>query len=291
MKRPHFVLRLRSWSTAIAVTTMLLGIAATPAGAASEIERVWTFNGGNVAIHAVAGGRFAGVVVTPTQFAECAHQVGEVMWTDISQQPDGSFWGFHQWLFEKTCEANPTLGPTVWRVIQKSGGARGLLVCFSEPGGTQPTIASNGTSADVSRNCEESAPTSALPVVTSGGGSGTGKGEQGAEQISFGTTVLLPGAHACVKRGSLRIRIHDPKYDPLKRVVVRIAKRKVADVRGVQKIQRGIVLRGLPSGAYTLKITATTVLDQKLTGKRKFRSCARHGSKVKLHRHGGRKHH
>jgi hypothetical protein len=281
MKRPFSSPSLRPWLVVAALTATSFGLAAASASATSEIEGVWSFNGGQVAIHPVAGGKFAGTVVTPTKFAECVHQTGEEMWTGISPQTDGSFWGFHQWLFEKTCEPNPTPGPTAWRVVPKAGGSRGLLVCFSEPGGPQPTIAPSGAAAHVTRSCQESAPTAALPVVVSG--TGKGSSTQGPEVISFRGTILLPGAHACVKQGALRIRVRDPKYDPLKELVVRIKKHRLVDVRGVQKVKRGVVLRRLPSGTYTLRITATTVLNQKLTGKRTYRSCKRHASKVRLH--------
>ena len=280
---------LRRWSIAIAVPA-LLGIGAPAAGASSEIEKVWSFNGGEVAIHAVAAGKLAGVVVTPTTFDECAHQAGEQMWTNITPQGDGSFWGFHQWLFEKSCAPNPTPGPTAWRVMQKANGVRYLLVCFSEPGGPQPTIAPNGAVTGTVRPCQESAPTAALPVVVSdGGGSGQGAG---TEQISFKSTILLPRAAACVKRGTLKIKVADPKHDPLKEVIVTAKRRKIADISGVQKLKGGaIVLRGLPSGSYTLKVRAITVLDQILTGKRRYHACGRHHRKLKLHRGKGHHHH
>lgn len=271
---------LRRWPIAIAVTA-LLGIGAPRAGASSEIEQVWSFNGGEVAIHAVAGGKLAGVVVTPTTFDECAHQAGEEMWTNIAPQGDGSFWGFHQWLFEKSCAPNPTPGPTAWRVMQKSNGVRFLLVCFSEPGGPQPTIAPSGAVTGTARPCQESAPTAALPVVA--GSSAPSQGAA-AEQISFGGTILLPRGAACVKRGVLKIKVADPKHDPLKEVIISVKRHKIADVSGVQKLKGGtIVLRGLPGGRYTLKVKAITVLDQTLTGKRRFHACGRHHGKLKLH--------
>lgn len=256
------------------------------AGATSEIEGVWSFNGGEVAIHPVAGGQFEGVVVAPTTFAECTHAAGEHMWTGITSQADGSFWGSHRWLFEKSCLLNPTPGPTAWRVIHDAAGQRELKVCFSEPGsGQQPTIAPSGAAARATYGCRISSPTAKLPVVvgTHGAASTPGAhGEAAAEQISFATTVLLPKANLCIRRGLLEIKIADPKRDPLKKVVIRIGRRTVAVVRGVKRLQRAIVLKGLPNGRYTLKIVATTVLDQKLRGKRTYSSCrrgARRGAK------------
>ncbi len=265
--------------SAIAIVTLaLLSAGAAPAGAASEIEKVWSFHGGEVAIQAASGGKLEGIVVTPTTFDECTHEAGEHMWTDMTLRSDGSYWGSHQWFFEKSCAANPVPGPTAWRVLQKSNGSRYLLVCFSEPGGPQPTIAANGTTDSVTRVCQASEPTAPLPVVVS-----NATGEGGAERISFANTVLLPKASTCVRRGTLKIALHDPRRDPLKEVVVRIKRRKLADIRGVQRLMHGIILSGLPRGSYTLKITATTVLGQQLHGKRVYRSCAHHRVKREAH--------
>jgi hypothetical protein len=271
-------------SVLVGIFATLMTLGAAPAGAAPEIERIWSFNGGEVAIHHLAGGKFEGVVVTPTTFDECPHQAGEKMWTNMTPQPDGSFWGFHQWLFERSCVANPEPGPTAWRVLSGSGGALSLEVCFSEPGRSQPTIAPSGASTGASFGCKTSAPTGLLPVVTNG--SHAGNTPAGAEQISFARTIVLPSSRSCVRRGTLQIKLRDPKHDPIKEVVVRVKRHTIADIRGVQRLHRAIVLRGLPSGPYTLKITATTVLDQKLSGKRRFHSCKRRGrrGKTRLHR-------
>jgi hypothetical protein len=284
MNRP----RLAPRPAPIAIATVAIAIlalssaGAASAGAASEIEKVWSFHGGEVAVQAAGGGKLEGIVVTPTTFDECSHKAGEHMWTNMMLQPDGSYWGFHQWLFEKSCAANPVPGPTAWRVLQKSDGARYLLVCFSEPGGPQPTIAPSGATADVTRACEESEPTAPLPVVAS-----SGKSHDGGERISLAGAVSLPKTSTCVKRRTLRITLHDPRRDPLEEIVVRLRRRKLADVRGVQRLKRGIVLRGLPSGTYTLEITATTVLGQKLSGKRVYRGCAQPKSKRRTHRRRG----
>ncbi len=279
MYRLPRVMRYRPWQIAIAVAVML-GIAAPAAGASSEIEHVWAFEGGEVAVQPAANGKLVGIVVKPTKFAECTHQAGEEMWTDITPQLDGSYWGLHQWFAAGSCLHDPVPGPTAWRVLHKPNGSKYLLVCFSAPGKTQPTIAPDGSTANWTFGCKESAPTAPLPVV-SNGHSGNG----GAGQVSFRGVVLLPRATQCVRRHSLKIRLRDPKRDPLKRVVVKIKKRTVADVRGVQRLRRGIVLKGLPNGVYTLKIVATTVLNQRLSGRRTYHSCGKGSSvKVPLHR-------
>ncbi len=267
----------------VAILTAWMGLGAATAGAASEIERIWSFNGGEVAIHRLASGKFEGVVVSTTTFDECPHQVGEPMWTGMTRQSDGSYWGFHQWLFQQTCVRNPTLGPTAWRVLPASSGTHSLEVCFSEPGSaSQPTIAPSGIGAGATFGCKTSEPTGLLPEVVSGTSKSGSEG--GAEKISFAGTVILPRSKLCVRRGVLVIKLRDPKRDPLKELVVRIKRRKLADIHGVQRLTRPIVLHGLPSGSYTLKLTATTVLGQKLSGKRAYHSCRKPHRRAKVHR-------
>ncbi len=272
----------KTWTIAI-VLAALLGLGATSAGATTAIERVWSFNGGEVAISSLHG-RLAGVVVTPTKFAECTHQAGEEIWTGMTLQPNGSYWGLHQWLFQGSCGRNPELGPTAWRVMHKPDGSRDLLVCFSEPGGSQPTIEPDGVSARWTFGCEESAPTALLPVVVNSGDTTNSAGQSGTEQITFDKVVVLPRSGVCVKRRSLKLKLRDPRRDPLKRVVVRIGARRLVDVRGVMRLKKGIVLRNLPEGSYTLTVVATTVLDQRLSGHRTYRSCAKRVSRaIPLH--------
>jgi hypothetical protein len=276
MNRLPRVVRRRPWQIAI-VAAVMLGIAAPAAGASSEIEYTWTFESGEVAIQPAGNGELVGIVVKPTRFASCTHEAGEAMWTDLAPQPDGSYFGLHQWFANESCAREPTRGLTAWRVLHKPDGSKYLLVCFSEPGSiSQPTIAPNGTQAGATYGCVESEPTAPLPVVSKGGGSGSAR--NGAEVITFAKTVILPKTALCVRRHSLKIELRDPQRDPLAEVAVKIKKRTVAVVRGVKRLKRGIVLRGLPSGSYTLEIVATTVLHQHLTGRRTYHSCGK-GSK------------
>jgi hypothetical protein len=264
--------------------------AATP----NTIEGVWSFNGGAVGIQALSNGTFQGTVVTPTKFASCEHPVGQVMWTDMRQRADGSFLGLHQWYHGASCEENPVLGHTAWRVLESSGGARVLKVCFNLPGDEElPTIAPSGAPFSASEyaayhvtyECVESTPL-APPQTVEGGG--TGKGGPGT--ITFSQVVVLPKATAaCVSQTSLKITLRDPKYDPLEQVVVRINGKKVADVNGIKHLKKGILLKELPSGIYKVSAVATTVLKQRLSGSRTYRSCAKGSVKIKLHR--VKKHH
>jgi hypothetical protein len=253
-------------------TAMLLAVGAGSAHAASNLEGVWSFGGGEIAIQPLSNGTFVGTVVTETKFAQCTHPVGQQIWAGMTLQADGSFWGLHQWYYETaSCALNPTLGPTAWRVLQASDGSRFLRVCFSTPGSSQPTIAANGDPSNpseyaafhVTYGCDDSALEAPLPT---GGSGSSGSG-------GFGKAVILP-VTSCVEQGSLKIELRDPKFDPLKAVTIRVKGKLVASVHGAKRLKRGIVLRGLPSGTYTLKIVATTVLGHKLAGSRTYRACA-----------------
>lgn len=255
------------------------------AAATNPIEGVWSFGGGSVAIQPGPGGTFEGIVVSPTTFAKCVHPAEQVMWSEMRAQADGSFWGKHQW-YGNNCELDPHLGLTAWRVLQSANGERTLKVCFSLPESeSQPTIDASGKEANDTYGCSESAPLAPLPV-TEGTGSGSGGG---SGQITFASTVVLPNAKACVSQSSLKLKLRNPKYDPLKEVVVRINGKKVADVRGVKHLKKGVVLGKLPSGTYKVSVLATTVLNQHLSGSSTYHSCTKGSGKINLH--GGKPHH
>jgi hypothetical protein len=65
---------------------------------------------------------------------------------------------------------------------------------------------------------------------------------------------------------------------------------KVADIKGVKTIKKGIVLKKLPTtGTYKISVVATTVLKQRLTGSQTYKACSKGSGKIKLK--GGKKHH
>ncbi len=245
-------------SSLIAITAALvLLVGVGSAGATSSIEGVWAFESGQIAITALPSGTFVGTVVEQTKFAECVHPVGEEIWTDMSLQPDGSYWGHHQWLFEGTCAKNPTPGPTAWRVNEAADGAKSLEVCFSEPGATQPTIAAEGATTSVTYGCINSALTAPAPLAA-------------AEHLS------LRSAKQCVSARLFKIHLADPKYDPLESVAVTIKGRHIKTSRSGHYIVATINLRGFPPGAFTVKISATTVLGHHLREQRTYHTCAPH---------------
>jgi hypothetical protein len=244
-------------------------VGAASAGASSSIEGVWAFDNGQIAIASLPNGTFVGTVVEETQFAECAHPVGQPIWTGITPQPDGSYWGHHQWYFEGTCAKNPTPGPTAWRVRQEPDGSEYLRVCFSQPGASQPTIPASGPEANVAYGCDDSALTAPLPVAAT---------SSGAE----GEHLSLPSARRCVSARRFKIHLRDPKYDPLKKVLVTIKGRRIATARQGGYVVATIDLKGFKRGAFTVEIRATTVLGHHLSVARTYHTCARRAKKSKL---------
>lgn len=240
-------------------------ICAASAGASASIEGVWAFDNGQIAIAPLSNGTFVGTVVDETKFAECSHPVGQPIWTGLTQQPDGSYWGFHQWYFEGTCAENPTLGPTAWRVTQEPDGSESLRVCLSKPGTSQPTIAPNGTEVNVTYGCVNSALTAALPSKSGVAG----------ERLS------LASNKQCLSARIFKIHLLEPKYDPFTKVLVTIKGHKIATSRRGSYVVATISLKGFKHGAFTVKIHATTVLGHHLSGSRTYHTCARKAERKK----------
>lgn len=240
------------------VLLAVLAFSGSATAATNEIEGVWSFNGGSVGIQALSNGTFQGTVVAPTQFDECAHPVGQVMWTNMRPQADGSFWGYHQWYHGANCEEDPVLGRTAWRVLETSSGARVLKVCFNNPGGeSQPTIAANGKEANVTYGCVNSALIAGLPT----------------SHASASKYVILPSDRLCLSRRSFQIHLHDPKNDPLKKVIITLRGHSTVIVRRGHTLASTINLRGLPRGTFTVKIRVTTILGHHLSSSRTYHTC------------------
>lgn len=287
MFKPHLhsiVRRSLSLAPAAVLAVLVVGAGATATAAESNtIEGVWSFKGGSIAISPLPDGTFQGIVDTETTFYECPHPAGQVAWTDMKQQPDGSFWGYDAWFIREgtggECKQDPHLGPTAWRVLNEPSGAHYLKVCFSHPETSQPKIAPDGTATEDTYGCVESALISPLPTVT---GPGSGGGSTGT--ISYSNTVTLPPSGQCTVQKTLTIKLRDPKYDPLTEVLVKIDGRKVADVKGVKRLRKGVKLTSLPTtGTYTVSVVATTLLKQRLTGSSTYTSCTKGSGKIKLH--------
>ena len=266
VNRPTHPRRPRSLLIAIAAA-LLLAVGAASAGAASSIEGIWSFNGGQIGVQRLANGTYSGTVVVATKFAECAHPVGQEIWTGMTEQPDGSYLGLHQWYFGgSVCQENPLRGPTAWRILEEVNSSYYLRVCFSHPGTSQPTIAADGSARGATYGCTNSALTALLPVAP-------GSGVTGSKE-----SLTLPSAKKCLSARSFKIHLADPKYDPLKKITVtlrgrKIKSRKITTSRRGNYIVATINLRGLPKGAFTIKIHATTVLGHSLSASRTYHTC------------------
>lgn len=267
-------LRARSISIALLAAVLLAAGVTASAGATSSIEGVWSFNGGQIAIQPEGNGKFEGVVVAATTFKTCEHKVTEKIWKEITPQPDGSFWGFHQWFYENSsCTPNlAELGRTAWRVIGEAGGPRYLRVCLSEPGKPQPTIAPN-SSGIASYSCVSSALLSPLPSEKSG----TAANKE---------TLSLPSTRKCLSVRLFQIHLQDPKFDPFTHVSITLKGKKVATRRSGKFIVATINLKRLPRGAFTIKIHTTTVLGHHLSASRTYHTCIKKIVKKKTHKKG-----
>lgn len=77
---------------------------------------------------------------------------------------------------------------------------------------------------------------------------------------------------SCVSRRSFRIRIRVPRGKKARSATVRVNNRKVRVVRG-KRLRAPVVLRGLPKGRVTVRITVRLTNGKKITGKRVYHTC------------------
>ncbi len=256
----HTPRRARRRISLIAITATILLLATGSASAASNIEGVWSFNGGQIAVQPNTSGQFVGIVVSPTTFATCTHPIGQTIWPQIVTQPDGSFEGSHQWYFEgPACVLNPAPGLTAWRVVEEPNRSRYLRICLSAPGAGQPTIPTGSMGVGASYGCQNSALTAPLAA---------------SEVGSFKQVVSLPSAKKCVSARKFAIHIRDTKYDPFKSVIVTLRGHKLKVVHRESLYIATVSLKGLPLGAFTVTIKATTVRGHVVSGRRKYHTCA-----------------
>jgi hypothetical protein len=257
----------RSTSILLAVAiSALLAVGAASAAAASNIEGIWAFGGGKIAITALSNGTFVGTVVAETTFDECVHPDGQQIWSEIAPQPDGSYWGLHQWYFEKSnCTINHELGPTAWRVAEEANGSKYLRVCLSNPGTSQPTITAIGAEANWTYQCYSSALLAALPT---------------SSQAGF-INRLAPSATKCVSGRRFEIHLGEPVNDPFKSVRVTLRGKAIKTFRRGYYVDAFVNLKGLPLGAFTIKVSAKTVLGLELTGSRTYHTCAKKSKRHK----------
>jgi hypothetical protein len=224
---------------------------AGPAQAADQIEGSWLFESGQVLVEATAPGAFKGTVVKPTRFTACTHPVGQVMWQMTGA--GASYTGTHIW-YTSECAENPG-GQSTWQITSTDPAHYTLRFCTVAPGGGPPTFDPGGVPTGDTRchDLERILPPQAAPT--------------------FAGVVTLPKAtRKCRSRRSFRIRLREPKADPLVRATVQVNGRRVRVVAG-RRLTAPVDLRNLPRGRYTVKIAATTASGRVVSGTRRYRTC------------------
>ncbi len=237
-------------------------LTATPAAAQtpSPVEGVWSFSGGEVVIERQDDGSFLGTVIRETQFSSCPHKVGERMWVDIRLQPDGQYFGKHQYF--RTSDCMPIeRGNTAYRVLNPAGQTF-LRVCFAKPETpeVQPSIAEDGTDTNTNDGCRDSELVRPLP----------------SEPPKLKDIAKLPKeTKGCASRRRFPIRLIEPPGDALESAKITLNGKALRVFRRGGRLRSIVDLRGLPRGRYKVKIVAETVRGQTIKGKRKYRTCGK----------------
>ena len=89
-----------------------------------------------------------------------------------------------------------------------------------------------------------------------------------------GAAPSSKAARACTSRRSFRIRVRSKRRDPVVSATVSVNGKRVASRKG-KRVTAPVVLRGLARGTYAVKITATTRRGRKLSGTRRYKTCAK----------------
>lgn len=85
--------------------------------------------------------------------------------------------------------------------------------------------------------------------------------------------ATLPSTTKCVSRRSFRIRLREPKGVQIAEARVFVNGRRAKTVKGV-RTTANVDLRGLPKGRFTVRIELRTADGRKITGTRRYRTCA-----------------
>lgn len=237
-------------------------LAAAPAAAQEPIESIWSFGGGQVAVDRQSDGSFTGTIIRPTTLSACTHENGEQMWTGIRAQPDGQYFGLHQYFRQSDCSFIEK-GMTALRVLQKPSGETFLRVCFDDPEqdpDQQPTIAQDGSNATTDDQCLDSDLIAPLP----------------ATPPKLNDIVTLPKeTKGCASRRKFPIRLKEPPGDALKSAKVTLNGKSLKVTRVDGRLTSSVDLRGLKRGRYTVKIVAVTYRGRTIQGSRRYRTCGK----------------
>jgi hypothetical protein len=227
---------------------------AAPAQAADQIEGSWLFESGQVLVEPTGPGTFKGTVVRPTRFTACTHPVGQVMWQIAGA--GASYTGTHIW-YTSECAENPG-GQSTWQITSTDPAHYTLRFCTVAPGGGPPTFdPATGVPTGATRchGLQRVLPPQPPPT--------------------FRSVVSLPTqSRTCRSRRHFRIRLREPKADPLVRATVQVNRKRVRVLVGA-RLTAPVDLRGLPRGRYAVTIVATTASGRVLQGTRRYRTCVR----------------
>ena len=251
---------MRILTSVLTAVALLLMTASGASAQTADVEGVWTFGGGQVAVQDAGDGTYKGTVIRETTLATCPHPVGETMWTEMRPQPDGQWFGKHQWFSNADCSPVDR-GNTAFRVLPDGEGGRFLRVCFAAPErpDLQPTIAPDGSSANTTTDCDDSEFVRPIPP-----------GKPSIKQIA---TLPSQGKKQCLSKRKFKIRLKEPAGDALESAAIRLNGKVIRRRKAGDRITAPIRLTGLPKGRYTVKIVARTVLGKRIAGTRKYRTC------------------
>jgi hypothetical protein len=101
-----------------------------------------------------------------------------------------------------------------------------------------------------------------------------GPGPPAPAAITPARAFRLPSAKRCVSRRAFTIRIRRLPGVTWASARVRLDGKRVRTVRRRGRITARIDLRGRPRGRFTVRITATTTEGQRVSGQRRYRTCA-----------------
>ncbi|HEX8122590.1 MAG TPA: hypothetical protein VF549_15125 [Solirubrobacteraceae bacterium] len=247
---------------ALLALALTLAVTSPAAAQTDQIEAVWSFSGGEIAIDRQPDGSFVGSVVKPTTLAQCEHPNGEKIWTEIKAQPDGQYFGKHQYFNNADCSYT-NKGNTAYRLLKTPEGKTFLRVCFSKPENPelQPSIAPDGTESSTTNDgCRDSDFVSALP----------------ATPPKLDDIVSLPKeTKGCASRRKFPIRLKEPPGDALLSAKVTLNGKSLKVVKSAGRLRSSVDLRGLPKGRYALKIVAKTARGRTIQGTRRYRTCGK----------------
>ncbi|MEA2360917.1 MAG: hypothetical protein QOD71_62, partial [Thermoleophilaceae bacterium] len=89
---------------------------------------------------------------------------------------------------------------------------------------------------------------------------------------AFGEVAVLPSVKRCVSRRSFRIRLRTIKGGFVVKATVFVNKKRVKVVRG-SRLTAPVNLRGLPRGAFSVKIVLSAADGRSVSGTRRYHTC------------------